>query len=403
MVRILRVVSSIPTYAARRACVAVVAAGLIAVGVTCPAAAAFPETGPGGVQGSCSQSSATTHEEAAPYVAQLRQALRPTVARSGAQDPRIGDLIATPEQQVTFEVGKDGSTLAKARFAYAPAGSDSSFDVVLKGPISSSNEGTPLTDTGLTNGASVRVGYTLNLFTIAVPQSQQAFNGLSRLESYASCLQGSRPAQRAGLRGLRASATVTNSIYLNGSLEIAPQTFSFLNQDLTKAPSEKDTDYSANSAFGYSRIGADSNPLFFVGAGYSVARQHSAQSARQICTPVSGTTSTECKSEVVGPPDGERSQTLQVDLRTWSYSSLIAINPRFVRQRTVNTTGGVSISKTAEVAISYVVLKSGPGGSSVLDTNALTAGVRFGYQSGDTGTGPYFAVFFGTALGISQY
>src|SRR5690349_12343548 len=95
----------------------------------------------------------------------FRADLRQRVAREGALDPRIGGLIAASKNQVGIEIGKDGTAVGRARFVFAPKGSDSSFDVVLKGPISSAGEGTPLSETGLANGASVRFGYNLNLFS----------------------------------------------------------------------------------------------------------------------------------------------------------------------------------------------------------------------------------------------
>jgi hypothetical protein len=352
-------------------------------------------------------------------VEQRERELRTSSVRPSAMDARIGSLIAAPANQVGVEIGKDGAAVGKARFVFAPAGSDSSFDVVLKGPISSSGDGQPFTDTGLGNGATARFGYNLSIFTTRLPAAARPY--ADSLEEYVVLLtQPAAGAQTAlglpaggvaleseMLRSRLADVVADHSFFLSASVEVGRQSFSYLNADLTKAAPVSHTDHLLNAGLGYSRISrSNGNPLFFAAVGYSEGERHTAQRSRQICSPVSGTSSLECASAVIGAPALNSARTVEFDLRSWSHGQKVGFNPRFIHERLRESGSDVlKVTRTAEIAISYLVYKKKEENgqtveTGILDVGAFTGGVRVGVQRGDR-SGMFFAVFFGTVLGAS--
>lgn len=193
-------------------------------------------------------------------------------------------------------------------------------------------------------------------------------------------------------------AEVSHSLALALSAEFGRQAFSFLREDLTQALEETHTDYFLNAGVGYSRISRSTkNPLFYASLSYSEGERYTAARSRQICTPVPGTSSTECRTSANGPPTKDDARAITLDLRSWSYGQRLAFNPRFVHERATEGPVGVRhVQRTAELAISYLVLAADSG---VLDKEAFTAGVRIGYQRGRQ-NGAFLAVFFGTVLHI---
>jgi hypothetical protein len=348
----------------------------------------------------------------------FRADLRQRVAREGALDPRIGGLIAASKNQVGIEIGKDGTAVGRARFVFAPKGSDSSFDVVLKGPISSAGEGTPLSETGLANGASVRFGYNLNLFSTTVSSAARAagIDSIQELARYAIDPSAAPPAARAMVGRLNRNEAaerqpevenalrVSHSVFLALSMELGRQSYAFLNQDLTPGTTESHTDHVINAGVGYSRIDESSgNPLLFASFGYSDGERHTAQRSRQLCSPIAGGPSLECRAAIIGAPTPGKLHIVDVDVRSWAYAQRIGFNPRYVYERQRNPlTGQVMVTRTGEVALSYLLFKKDDQGheTSALNVGAFTGGVRVGYQKAET-SGAFVAIFFGTVLGVN--
>lgn len=348
----------------------------------------------------------------------FRADLRERRAREGALDPRIGGLIAASKNQVGIEIGKDGTAVGRARFVFAPKGSDSSFDVVLKGPISAAGEGTPLSETGLANGASVRFGYNLNFFSTTVSSATRAagiddIHALARASlnesaappegrALASRLNAPTAAERR--RAVDNALRVTHSVFLALSMELGRQSYAFLNQDLTPGTTESHTDHLINAGVGYSRIDEGSgNPLLFASLGYSDGERHTAQRSRQLCSPVAGGPSLECRNAIIGAPTPGKLHTVDVDVRSWAYAQRVGFNPRYVYERQRNPlTGQVLVTRTGEVAISYLIFKKDDAGheTTTLNVGAFTGGVRIGYQKAET-SGAFVAIFFGTVLGAN--
>ena len=349
-----------------------------------------------------------------------KQTLRVKSARAGALDLSIGNVIASPHNQIGLEVSKDGTAIGKARFVFAPVGSDSTWDILVKGPISSSGDGEPLTARGLANGASVRLGYNLNLFSMTVSEEARtrglatpyavAAGAVARTipdnTTFASltttaAAARSRTATDTHVANVLRALQVKHSLFLAASIEVGRKDYSFLNADLSEAPGESHTDHLINTGVGYSRGDSGTgNPLFFGGASYSFGDKHTAKKTRQICSPIGSLPSLECRSAVIGGPTPQKVSVVEAEFRSWSYEQRIGFNPRFVKERVRIAGLPDEVRKAGELAISYLIFKKDKDGNetSLLDASALTAGVRIGYEEGRS-SGAYFSVFFGTVLG----
>ncbi|MEO8484230.1 MAG: hypothetical protein ABI634_18610 [Acidobacteriota bacterium] len=360
-----------------------------------------------------------TPDPIAAQIQSFREQERKTVAREGALDLNIDSIVSAPKNQIAVEIGKDGAATGKARFVFAPSGSDSSFDVVLKGPISSAGEGRPLTERGLGNGATVRFGYNLNLFSLTVsPEGRAA--GFSDIHTLAAAVNEVSTAsidrqEKLGplarnmaasgdlrRRAIERAVHVEHSLFLALSIEAGHQTYAFLNNDLTPGDPEAHTDTQRNAGIGYSRMDGDSgNPLFFFSANYSEGDLHTAGSSSQICSPFGAASSLKCQTAVLGKPAAAKTRSVEVDLRSWSYAQRIGFNPRYVIDRVRDkTTGDTQTTRTTEIAISYLMFKKDKDGNdtNALNVGAFTGGIRIGYQQSQQ-SGPFVAIFFGTVLG----
>lgn len=361
------------------------------------------------------------------YVPQLRRALQrkqvfPTIA-----DPSITSTAAAPLNEVALEVARDGQTVGKARLAL-PLG-QSSLDVVLKGPISSRGDGTPITPAGLSNGASIRFGvqHTIWATTSAIPEVDNLARAanISHIEAAGALLAAARAdpsmlstgsvgLRRLGTMGLGETSreaaaaslaanltSVTSSFFAGAGYEASSQSFEYLDAASLARKTERRRGEAVGFSLGYGRVGSfegidAKQPLAYVGIAFSGGTGATGSPKQQVCVPLEGDTgATRCESVALAAPTDTKTRELRVEARQWMRDQKLGLNPLFIRDFE-------SDSSTLELNVSALVFKKSAEGMPAyeLDSSALTAGVRIGWNFQGKAEGAYFAVFFGSVLGM---
>ena len=366
----------------------------------------------------------------------LAQELEASVRRMNLQplagDPSVSALGAAPTNQVVLEVSKEGTAVGRARLAF-PIGIGSSLDVVMKGPLSS-GEGLALDSRGLSDGASIRVGFHQLFWTKQRDTLPEAFRAAAPTQTFAASTAG-RVADallsaaagvagadaarlttivgtyksdhgRAGLRELADRATADGLIsgestfFLDAGYEKTAQAFEFTNlSDLAVSRVNESGDTVALT-LGYGRTGglADVNtkqPLIYAAMSFQGGRGYRGSAKQQICLPVPGTVATRCSSIATAGPREVDVRLWTFELRRWIRQQKLGLNPVFTRDD-VNDVSALQLN------VSALVFKKDDKGRPTfeLDGSALTTGVRFGYNFNGDQKGASFSIFFGSVLGL---
>lgn len=367
----------------------------------------------------------------------LRQALQRRQVAPLIADPAVSQITAAALNQVALEFSKDGEASGKMRLGF-PFG-QSSFDIVLEGPINSKNRGTPLTQAGLSNDASVRLGIHHSIWNSvsAVPEIQaladsqdmsvidatsawlmaaasqpvvarQALSSGRETASFAArrvinqLSEGQSLKEMARLAVEQGLVAVESSLFFSAGYEFGSREFAWLDPTELTQRSTKERDEAVAFSIGYGRTGTfegvtGKQPLTYLGLSFSGGEAHTAGAARTVCLPLmENVAASTCEETALSGPAAAPFRKLSLEMRQWIRDQKLGFNPQFLHDFKADIS-------TFEVNISALIFKKTPDGNPTyeLDTSALTGGVRIGWstESADRG-GAYFAVFFSTVLGM---
>jgi len=355
-------------------------------------------------------------------VAELRARLDRIGRRVQAQpllaDPSISALAASGHQGVTVETTKDGTT-GKIRLARSVL--NNTFDLVIKGPVSSSGAGVLATDGGLSSGASARVGVQRAVALRARVRDLPSAVSTRTMEGAAAWLtairanKGNYRLQRKGQAEPRfveapdvagtaelafadGSVAVEQAWYWALGFERAMNKFRFMPLPAVEPLSVTRWDSLLSGSLGYGRMGTprpdtSAQPLFYVGVSGEFGRRHDASDASNVCTPVSNSTATTCRSISTAGPVRQDADILKVELRQWFRDQELGLNPQLVFDRAAD-------SARFEFNVSSLVYKRKDTQSPYeLDQKALSAGVKTAWTFRGREKGPSISVFISTVLG----
>jgi hypothetical protein len=343
-------------------------------------------------------------------------------------DPQVRALAAAPLNQVALEVSKEAGPIGKARLAF-PLGVDTSLDLVLKGALSSTGAGTPLTSaSGLSDGASIRTGIhhtfwkrtsTVNPggFQIAA-QSLSGDNYEQVAQMVLSYETGRLTPTTASARGLQAIANIQDrdararaavdaalistqsSLFVDAAYERTEHAFEFTT--LADVQRQRVTETGEMLAFslGFGKTGtfdgvATRQPLFYAGLSFTGGTSFTGAPKQQICLPVAGSVATRCVNTATAGPTEADAQIWKLESRHWVRDQKLGINPEFIYD-------AENDARELALNLSALVFKKAMDGSATyeLDTTALSAGFRLGYIFDGEQKGPAASVFFSTVLGL---
>jgi hypothetical protein len=359
-----------------------------------------------------------------------RQQVFPLVA-----DPAISEVAAAALNQVALEVSKEGEAIGKARLAW-PIGR-SAIDLVLKGPITPDG-GEPLTGAGLSNGASIRVGFLHTVWAqkravseiealaraqnLSLTEAASAFvsavqrNGEvirnsgaltgQRVSPSVARLAGVLPANVSTRRAMRALVEqdllwVESAIIAAAAYETNSQSFSYLDPIALSNTSVRRRGEAVSFSVGYGRTGmfegvTAKQPLGYIGMSFTGGEGFFGSPEQQICRPLDVNPAvTQCETVALAGPIDSSIRVLKIEGRQWLRDQSVGLNPQLIRDFTAD-------ESFVELNVSALVFKKGEDGTATyeLDTSALTAGARIGWGFKGPREGAYFALFFSTVLGM---
>jgi hypothetical protein len=111
------------------------------------------------------------------------------------------------------------------------------------------------------------------------------------------------------------------------SVKVGRTSFDYTDPVTFADESETHDGWSASVSLGRFQDGPLSAILYYVGASYRHEEAYHGGSARNVCTPISGTTSTLCRDIAIGAPQRRSSDLVQVEARSFLGSS-VGMAPR---------------------------------------------------------------------------
>lgn len=407
--------------------------GILVSAVLCFVVSAEAQDVPVRVAG---QPTTVRRDQTAANTPALRQALQRRQVAPIIADPAVSQVTAAALNQVALEFDKDGEAFGKMRLGF-PFG-QSSLDIVIKGPISSKGRGNPLTQAGLSNDASARIGIHHSIWNSvsAVPEIQaladsqdmsvidaasawllaastqpeaarQALSSVHENSSSAAARVIDRLSEGQSLKEVARMAVeqglvaVESSLFLSATYESGSHEFAWLDPTELIRRTTKQRDEAVAFSIGYGRTGtfegtSGKQPLTYLGLSFSGGETHIASAQRTVCVPLNdNAAATTCEETAVSGPTAAPFRKLSLEMRQWIRDQKLGFNPQFIHDFEED------ISRF-EVNISALIFKKTADGNPTyeLDTSALTGGARIGWATKSDRRGAYFAVFFSTVLGI---
>jgi hypothetical protein len=297
----------------------------------------------------------------AAQIAANKAAAADAVARSA--DPTLRGSARSTAPAVSLQFGSEDKTAtAQVGGGIGVAGR---WGLTVAGPLSS----TPGRTT-LATGEGLNSGFTAEFLLRKIFLSQRPTLTAARMTEI--CLAYLRPELRAnppvhcqsaqhmteaGKRVMDAEA-FRGVWMIGGSGKVGRKDFDFTDPTTFVDDSETHDGWSASVSVGRMQAGRLSALLYWVGLSYRHEVAFVGESARDICTPISGTTSSRCREIAVGAPSRRESDLLQLEGRNFIGNS-VGLAPRvtfdarnsdwfvdvpiYLRQGTQPFNGGVSV------------------------------------------------------------
>jgi hypothetical protein len=285
--------------------------------------------------------------------------------------------VATPTSP-GYSVSFDATTTEKkgsVAIVLGTAADNKTFTITAFGPLDqNTGEATPLSLQGLGSSAGVEVA--LNLFHWkGVPDARGMRLYCDRKLHKEECDDTDfKGAERAEFLDLAHVNETPWLFTLDGA--VGRNRFKF---SRTRVPYSSEGENHNDWSLGWT-LGRYTPALGYVAASYDYERTWSAAGApRQICSPVDSSTSLECRSFVVGPPEQGTQQVVNVQWRRFLSGGKVAFNPM--------------LGRDLEEDVTFFRL---PVYFFSNDNGGLAGGARFEWRS-DTRE-PVFVVFVGALL-----
>ena len=312
--------------------------------------------------------------------------------RQAQRDPLVRSSLALPEPQLTFETVKgNGRATGTIGFVQQHAAGETSILVAMSSPIGTSPdvEAHPLDLRGLTNGATLAVGFnTARMFRrFSVSDVTRICAGIPKEDCTAGKLEQSHPEI---VKQLLATVFLRFPLLYGGTFTYGHNRFSFFDSSGTKQPSVERNNIEFEGTLGL-LVNRRTNLLAF---HFDYANTHAPSPDKtQLCRPLTSSGVTRCDAATIGAPIEERSAISTIEYR-WQLPGErkfpVAFAPKFQYSFGMDDTDDLT---SFEVPVYFFQAKADPKAPSTAPQ--LNGGVSAGWRS-DDGFQAY--VFIGTTF-----